>query len=209
MDASIETKRLLYAGEFICPFAFERSYQWMTSDESHQTEVNHWLIEGGLRLESTQSGFYAATLDFDKSAARALFNKALNEIRPILYFMFLIKGAKVSDSLLQAGEQLHVAAIAADINNSAELDKQLRALLQSLKLSKANGHDNYEKLVSIFNALTKTGILYDSNHGRYKVTGKIDFYYELIESLEEQFIAEGLLENDTPLLVEQQMDIFE
>src|SRR5574338_230163 len=185
-----EVTRRLLEGAFICNTAYPDLFTYLT-DEATRREVDGFLGRMGLRLAATPHGeaFYAAHARLgsaERADIRSLFREIKYEVRPVLAFLNLVMQATHADTSLCAGDTISFPALLHSVSDNAHLDELLRtfaSLGAEFGAADANSRSILDKVLQ---RLARAGYLVaDRERDRYQVTGKIDYFYEVLDFLAE------------------------
>ncbi|OUM00714.1 condensin complex protein MksE [Variovorax sp. JS1663] len=198
------TLKALLAGEFICPVAHPDGYDLLIEEE-HRTVVEAWVAQLGLRLVrlSDEGAFFLAP-EVPDADARTAVRESLRNVRanlsPIVPVLAAIREAQGQDSHLQPGLTLWESELAERVRLTPALEQQVMDLaLPGLRLD-ASSNDRVSRMLEYL--VKERYAVHVPNDSRgYKLTGKIDFLYAVLE-----VIAENTdLISDTGVVDQEQM----
>lgn len=185
-----EACRRLLEGAFICNTAYPDLFAYLSEDGA-RGEVDEFLSRVGLRLAATPhaEAYYAAHDSVgpqDRTEIRGLFREIKYELRPVLAFLNLVMQATHADTTLSAGDTLSFPTLLHSVSENAHLDELLRSFANlgvEFGAADANARSILDKVLQ---RLTRAGYLVaDRERDRYQVTGKIDYFYEVLDFLAE------------------------
>lgn len=181
---------LLLAGEYICDHRHEDAYA-ILQDESEQDDIKDWLRPLGMRLArlGDDGAFFMAHENLgSKEITRVKneFARFRDEYGPAVLFLDFIRQSDTSRTQLAPGELVILHVLEATVNQSSTLESQLKALLTVI----AHGNpknSNHENLRRLLDHLASDGyaVLSNKEQGTYRITGKIDQLYAVLQFLNE------------------------
>lgn len=180
----------LLGGHFICNTAYPDLFQHL-ADEGVRKEVDGYLSRISRRLASTPHGqaYYAAHAAIgprERPLVRALFREVKHELRPVLSFLNLVMQATQQDETLSAGNLLDFAKLLSAITENSHLSEALRGFASLGKEFASNDSSVRAMLDKLLQQMVRSGyLLPDKDRDRYQVTGKIDYFYEVLNFLAE------------------------
>lgn len=200
---SPELVRRLISGEFICPITASDAHAQL-SDEKRREEVDAYLRVMGLRVASTPEGsaYYAANVNWDDAARRdvkAAFAGVKNEIRFVVEFLQALLGMTGVDMLLTPGYVIHKNKLADIISSSPAWRDQLRSLAATLKNNSADS-GNSVLVGKLLRRMADLGYfqLTNAQDEIYRVTGKIDWFHQVVAFVVEHENIPDIEEDDAP-----------
>lgn len=179
---------LLLEGGFICNVAHPTPFAYL-QDEGARREVDGYLARLDRRLAITphDEAYYAAHASVglkERPEIRTLFKEVKHDLRPVLGFLNLVMQAKRADMTLGPGDVIEFPVLLMQVSDNPHLGEALRGfsrLGNEFAASEASPRAMLDKLLQ---RLTKNGYLVtDKEHDRYQVTGKIDYFYEVMNFL--------------------------
>lgn len=195
----------LLEGAFICNTVYPDLFSYL-KDESASRQVNGYLTQIGRHLAVTPHGqaYYAAYQRIGKeerSEIKALFREIKHDIKPVLGFLNLVMQAQNSDRTLGAGDVIEFPKLLMRVSENSHLEEMLRgfpAMRKDLASNKANVRTLLDRLLQ---QMVKSDYLVADRRGdRFEVTGKIDYFYEVVDFIfeNEQHIKEAQEEEQDP-----------
>lgn len=197
--------------EFICEVSNPRALAELRK-ESVQKYVNDALLPYGRELTNQDNELFYASYTEDLTAKdrreiKASLEHTRDSVAPIIFFLTFVMRVNDSDVTLQAGDILKQLDLLYRIENKSILEEELKKIV-SYKIFKTvkAGASNAERLEAILTGVEKLGyIKLDNPDSRiYRVTGKINYYHQIIDFI---------VENESILLDEEidsseQQDLF-
>lgn len=189
----------LLEGEFICNTAYPDLFEYL-KDESVRREVDGYLFRIGRRLVSTPhvQAYYAAHASVgrqERSEIRSLFREVKHDLRPVLGFLNLTMQTTSADKTLSVGDVIDFPKVLMKISENPHLGENLRGFASLGKEYASSDSSQRAMLDKVLQQMTKSGYLVpDRERDRYQVTGKIDYFYEVMDFLAEN---EENIQDDT------------
>lgn len=178
----------LLAGEFICQYRTPECYRYLASDDNQQ-RMRAWLKPINLELVSTPQGsaWYAAWIDLNDKPNEIdkVFREVVQDIKPLIHFLSLLMSANNHDVALSSGDVIRFHELLASINEQPALREELKGIAIFWKSNK----DNVDgQLGVILSRMVETGLIFESNRDQkiYKASGKLEWFYELLDFYAEQ-----------------------
>jgi len=173
-----QTYRALLDGNYICPVAFKREYEFLT-EPGNDAAADKWLGDIDMRLArlGTDGAFFMSqTLPSADDTARIRddFQRYRDVYGPAHRMMQIIRCGK-DEFTLTPGEYVQLAELNQAINESPTLESQLRALQTVIRDGGAK-FNNRELLSRLLDHLKRDGylVLVNANTDMYQTTGKVD-----------------------------------
>lgn len=181
----------LLAGEFVCPVAHPTEYNLLADPEVHD-RVERNLNDLGNRLARTNpddGAYYMAPLEVS-SVAIAKIKDDLRRFRdvfgPAVLLLDMIRQTDSSEIALSPGEVIRLATMEELIIESASLENQLKNLAPVIKGFNVRNsiRENFKRVME---QLREDGYvtLFNPQADVYKITGKIEYLYSVIEYMSE------------------------
>lgn len=189
----------LLEGRFICNSAYPDLFEYLRS-EGVRREVDGYLSRIGRRLATTPNvqAYYSAHASVgqqERPEIRALFREIKHDLKPVLGFLNLAMQATNADTTLYAGDVIEFPTVLMRISENPHLGEALRGFASLGKEYGSNDSSQRAMLDKVLQQMTKSGYLIpDRERDRYQVTGKIDYFYEVMDFLAEN---EENIEDDT------------
>lgn len=180
----------LLEGCFVCRTVYPDLFSYL-EDETARRRVDEYLTQIGRRLVATahKEAYYAAHRTIgasERSDIRSLFREIKYDIRPVLNFLNLIMQVQNGDRTLGAGDVIDFPKTLLQISENPHLESMLRAFA-SLGKEFSSGDANLRTLLEkLLMQMVKSGYLVQNpQKDRFLVTGKIDYFYEIVDFLAE------------------------
>jgi hypothetical protein len=179
----------LLKGEFICASTAPNAFGWLAAPDS-ASEVSAYLSKIGRRLSKTPNGLaYYATWESVGSDQRLevkrVFAAIKQNVRPVIHFLTFCMEAEKRDSAPAAGDRLEFALLLKAVTENSHLYEMLREfglMGKEFTVSDASPNGMLRKVVQ---QLEKWGylILINREQESYRFTGKLDYYYQVMDFL--------------------------
>jgi hypothetical protein len=180
----------LLEGAFICRVASPDFFSFL-DDESTRRQVDGYLAQIGRRLAATAHGeaYYAAHRTVgpgERAEIRSLFKEVKHELRPVLGFLNLIMQAQRADQTLGTGDVIDFPKTLLHISENPHLGEMLRGFAALGKEFASSNASLRTLLDRLLQQMVKMGYLIpDRQCDRFEVSGKIDYFYEVVDFLAE------------------------
>lgn len=191
----------LLEGRFICNTTEPDLFEYLKT-EGARHEIDGYLGRIDRRLESTPNGqaYYAAYARIgkaDRREIRDLFGTIKHEIKPVLAFLNFAMQATHADKTLFPGDVLDFPTLLKTVSDNPHLGEELRKF-PSLGKEFVSSDSNVRSMLDrILQQIVKSGYLVqDRENDRYQVTGKIDYFYEVMDFLAENENIEDSTEKE-------------
>ena len=178
----------LLEGEFICQYRMPECYRYLSNDDNQQT-VRQWLKPINLELVSTPQGsaWYAAWVDLNSqpNEITKVFREVVLDIKPLIQFLNLLMSANHHDVALSPGDVVRFHELLTSINEQPALREELKGIALFWK----SNRDSVDgQLGVVLSRMVDTGLIFESNRDQkiYKATGKLEWFYELLDFYAEQ-----------------------
>jgi hypothetical protein len=182
-------KRLLQ-GEFICEISDEAGFKYLQNPD-HAQQVDEFLQKLAYRLTKTQNelAFYVAYNYIDSQARRDIsrvFQQFRTELQPVVEWLDMMMSCLNRDSALSPGDTLSFGSLLQVIEQNQALADRLQFFV---KFKEFAGSDDSVKsrLEKLLSTLNKWGYLILANRDTliYQVTGKLDYFYQALQFIQE------------------------
>jgi len=182
-------KRLLQ-GEFVCEVSAEACFRWLRQPGNAQT-VDDFLGQLGYRLGHSQNqlAYFAAYADIDAEARadiRRLFQQFKWELQPVVEWLDLMMQCQRRDAALNPGDAISFSGLLQAIENNQSLADRLQgfARFKDFLSSDDSAKGRLEKLLK---TLSHWGYLTLASRDTlvYQVTGKLDYFYQALQFIQE------------------------
>ncbi len=191
----------LLEGRFICNTTEPDLFEYL-KNEAARLEIDGYLARIGRRLESSPNGeaYYAAYVSVsktDRREIRDLFSIIKHEIKPVLGFLNFAMQATHADKTLFAGDALDFPTLLKTVSDNPHLGEELRKFPSLGKEFASSDSSVRSMLDRVLQQMVKSGyLIQDRENDRYQVTGKIDYFYEVMDFLAENENIEDSTEKE-------------
>lgn len=182
--------KLLLEGAYICPIRYPDEFN-VLGDEEEQEKVGEWLEKLNMRLArlGDEGAFFMAPSFIgvkDVAQVKAELMRFRDEYGPAVLFLDFVRQVDASRYFLSPGEYVALYDLDASVSQSTMLETQLKALFGVIR-GASSRQTNHANLRCLLDHLTKDGfmVLADKNSGTYRVTGKIEQLYAVLQFLDE------------------------
>lgn len=189
----------LLEGQFICNASYPDLFEYL-KNEGVRREVDGYLSRIGRRLASTPNtqAYYAAHASVgpqERTEIRSLFREVKHDLKPVLGFLNLTMQATNADKTLYAGDVIDFPTVLLRISENPHLGEVLRGFTSLGKEYASSDSSQRAMLDKVLQQMTKAGyLIQDRERDRFQVTGKIDYFYEVMDFLAEN---EENIQDDT------------
>ena len=181
---------LLLEGAYICPYRYPDEFL-LLQDEGDQEQVNDWLSKLNMRLARLgDDGAFFMAPDYlgqkDVTQVKTDLMRFRDEYGPAVLFLDFVRQTDAGRYSLSPGEYIALYDLDTMVSTSTMLETQLKALYSVIS-GASNRQTNHENLRRLLEHLAKEGyvVLADRNSGTYRVTGKVDQIYMVLQFLDE------------------------
>ncbi len=184
------TLTVLLEGAFVCRLTYPDLFAYLEEEGTHR-QVDGYLRQIGRRLVVTAHGdayyaAYAVVGTSERAEIRSLFKEIKHELRPVLGFLNLIMQAQRIDRTLSLGDVIDFPKILLAVSENPHLGEVLRGFASLGKEFAATEVSLRTLLDRLLQQMVKSGYLLSDHQGdRFEVTGKIDYFYEVVDFLAE------------------------
>ncbi|MGZ8982992.1 MAG: condensin complex protein MksE [Methylotenera sp.] len=200
----------LLQGIFICETTAPQHYRWLKDVQNYE-DVTRYLERIGRRLVETPSGlaFYAAWSQIgsdERNEVKRVFTTIKHQIRPVIHFLDLCMKAGKSDSSPVSGDTIEYPIMLNLVTENASLLEHLRDFSGFSKDFMANDSSPKAMLEKVLSQLERWGYIKLINKDResYRFTGKLDYYYQVLEFLIENEDLELSQDSESDIFIEQE-----
>ena len=181
----------LLEGKFVCETTTPELFRWL-SDESSQAEIDAYLGKLGRRLSVTPSrlAYYSTWIRLgagERAEVKRTFANIKQTIQPMVRFLTLCMQVEKKDNSPSAGERVDYAPMLKAVTENSHLTELLRefgTISRDFAVADASSKSMLEK---VFQQMDRWGylILVNSEHATYRFTGKLDYFYQALEFLQQ------------------------
>lgn len=187
----------LLEGKFICAATAPDAFRYLDSDSAQQ-EVSAYLDRIGRRLTKTPNGLaYYATWkrvgSDERTEVKRVFTNIKQIIRPLIHFVTLCMEVEKKDTAPVPGDRLEYATLLKAVSENQHLFEVLRefsTMGKEFTVTDASAKGMLEKVIQQMERWSYL-ILVNREQSSYRFTGKLDYYYQVMEFLMEN---EGIRE---------------
>ncbi len=181
----------LLEGKFICALTAPEAFRWL-SEISFQQEIAAYLDKIGRSLTRTPNNlaFYATwkrVSTNEKAEVKRVFANIKQTIRPLVHFLTLCMEVDKKDSSPVAGDRLEYAMLLKAVTENAHLFEVLRefgTMGKEFTVTDASAKGMLDKVIQQMERWEYL-ILINREQESYRFTGKLDYYYQVMEFLME------------------------
>lgn len=181
----------LLEGKFVCESTSPEAFRWLKSDEA-QTEVSDYLSKIGRRLSKSpnEQAYYATWKrvgSSERAEVRRVFSGIKQTIRPLIHFITLCMEVEKKDISPVSGDRLEYAMLLKAVTENAHLFEVLREFGNMGKEFTVTDASAKGMLDKVIKQMEQWGylILINREQESYRFTGKLDYYYQVMEFLME------------------------
>lgn len=182
MFASVCTK--LMEGRFLCKYTAEHEFRYLQEPDNFESVVDY-LRPINMKVSRTMNGvaFYASYISLDKDAHKAvkdIFKGMKSEIYDVISWINLLMESQDMEKCLMEGDLISSSRLTNILENN-QLYKSRLFNFHCIRDSKENSVSG--RLDRLMRRMEQWGyvVSLDNEFESYQVTGKIDYYYEMIE----------------------------
>jgi hypothetical protein len=184
------TAKRLLQGEFICEVSADECFRYLKQAE-HRREVEAFLDKLGYALASTSNhlAYYASYRRIDGEARmeiRRMFQTFRMELQPVVEWLDMMMQCQQQDTSLSPGDTLSFSGLLKTIENNQALADRLQgfARFKDFLSSDDSAKGRLEKLLK---TLSNWGYLHLASRDTlvYQVTGKLDYFYQALQFIQE------------------------
>jgi hypothetical protein len=183
----IVVKQLL-EGQFICEYQNYDGFHYL---QNHSEKVDTFLQQLNYRLSHTpqKSAFYASYQTIDSNARKDIskvFHQFKTELQAVVAWLNLMMSVLNQESALMSGDTLYFVKLLQTLEQNSSQAEQLRSF-SKFKDFNSTDVSLKSRLEKLLNTLKNWGylVLIDSDTLIYKVTGKLDYFYQALEFIQE------------------------
>lgn len=181
----------LLEGKFICESTTPEAFRWLESEVFWQ-EVSAYLNKIGRSLTKTPNNqaYYATWKRVgpnERIEVKRVFANIKQTIRPLIHFLTLCMAVEKKDSSPVSGDRLEYAMLLKAVTENAHLFEVLRefgTMGKEFTVTDASAKGMLDKVIQQMERWEYL-ILINREQESYRFTGKLDYYYEVIEFLME------------------------
>jgi len=182
------TLRLL-EGHFICEASVPSLFRWLKTPENHE-DVDGYLHRIGRQLAETPNGhaYYATWArvgEEERAEAKRVMTTIKQTIRPVIQFLTLCMDATGTDMGPSPGDRVDYSALLKAVTENPHLLEKLREFAAFGKEYTVGDASPKGMLDKVIQQMEKAGylVLLNREQEAYRFTGKLDYYYQLLDFL--------------------------
>ncbi|NMG30568.1 condensin complex protein MksE [Aromatoleum evansii] len=201
-----QTAIRLLEGAFICESTAPEAFRWLNSEHA-QAEVGEYLGKLGRKLTMTPNrlAYYATWARVGKgeqTEIKKVFAHIKQTIRPVMHFLSLCMESGRQDSAPSPGDLLDYATLLSQVTSNQHFGEMLRAFgTMGKEFAVSDASTMNGMLNKVIVQMERWGYLIAVNreHETYRFTGKLDYYYQVIDFLlENEPITDSAALNQEP-----------
>ena len=187
----------LLEGAFICESSSPEAFRWL-STEGAQEDISAYLDMIGRRLTKTPNdqAYYVTWKRIspnERTEVKRIFASVKQTIRPLIHFISLCMEVEKKDSSPVPGDRLEYTMLLKAVTENAHLFEVLREfgmMGKEFTVTEASAKGMLDKVIQ---QMERWGylVLINREQESYRFTGKLDYYYQVIDFLMEN---EGITE---------------
>jgi hypothetical protein len=184
------TTRLL-EGNFVCAASAPEAFRWLDTDQAQQ-EVSAFLERIGRQLTKTPNAqaYYATWKKIgpaERSEVKKVFSAIKQTIRPLVQFLTLCMEVEKKDSRPISGDRIEYAMMLSAVATNPHLLEVLREFGSISKEFVVSDPSPKGMLDKVLKLMENWGYLIQISREQmsYRFTGKLDYYYQVIDFLME------------------------
>ncbi len=191
MDLQREALDLLNKGVFICTYRNARVYDELCKP-AFFNEVDKALSPFGRCVKQSYGLYYAAfrqnLIQTDKNILREHIKEQRDLVRPIVNALEAIMYIEGRDVVIQVGDEIAMGSLLQNVEQHAAGEDKLKKLMGHDPFKRKASRTNADRISNLLRTLEEHGYLkcMDSQNERYRVLGKIDYFYALLKDLQER-----------------------
>ena len=184
MSAIKSALKLLGEGAFICQTRYPEEFEALQEPQG-QEKAEQWLGDIGYRLSRlSDDGAFFMAHSIVTSEMRAKLREEMRNVRskfqPVVGFLETLRQSQGRDPRIHAGEVIWGSEITEAVRTSSLLE---RRVMDMRDINGARPTDSVSERVNrMLASLESEGYLTQSDaaHRGYKITGKVDYLYQMI-----------------------------
>lgn len=181
----------LLEGNFVCVSTTPEMFRWLNTDQA-QHDVSTYLERIGRRLAKTPNAqaYYVTWKRIgqtERSEVKKVFSAIKQTIRPLIQFLTLCMEVEKKDSRPISGDRIEYAMMLNAVATNPHLLEVLRefgSISKEFVVSDASPKSMLDKVIKQMESWGYL-ILISREQLSYKFTGKLDYYYQVIDFLME------------------------
>lgn len=181
----------LLEGAFVCESTAPEAFRWLNSEHA-QTEVSEYLGKIGRRLTKTPNGqaYYVTWKRVgqnERSEVKKVFAGIKQTVRPLIHFITFCMEIEKKDSSPEPGDRLEYTTLLNAVTQNTHLLEMLREFGMMGKEFTVTDASSNGMLAKVIQQMERWGylVLINREQESYRFTGKLDYYYQVIDFLME------------------------
>lgn len=181
----------LLEGAFICDSTMPEAFRILNEEQNRQA-VSDYLDKIGRRLSRTPGGqaYYATwkrVSNTERTEVKKVFSVIKQNVRPVIQFITLCMEVERKDVTPAPGDRLDYPALLKAITGSPHFTEMLREFGNMGKEFAAGDASTKSMLDKVFKQMESYGYIKNvsKEFETYLFTGKLDYYYQVIDFLME------------------------
>lgn len=181
----------LLEGAFICESSSPEAFRWLSTEDA-QEDISVYLDKIGRHLAKTPNdqAYYVTWKRIsqnERAEIKRIFSSIKQTLRPLIHFISLCMEVEKKDSSPVPGDRLEYAMLLKAITENAHLLEVLREfgmMGKEFTVTEASAKGMLDKVIQ---QMERWGylVLINKEQGSYRFTGKLDYYYQVIDFLME------------------------
>jgi len=196
------TTRLL-EGNFVCATTVPEAFRWLDTEQAQQ-DVSAFLDRIGRRLTKTPNAqaYYVTWKRVgppERAEVKKLFSSIKQTIWPLIQFLTLCMEIEKKDSSPVSGDRIEYAMMLSAVTTNQHIQAMLREFGSRSKDFIVSDSGPKAMLDKVIKQMEGWGylILISREQMLYRFTGKLDYYYQVIDFLmENEGISDQSAEED-------------
>ena len=187
----------LLEGAYICESTSPEAFRWLNSGDAKE-EISAYLdkIDRCLTKTPNDQTYYVTWKRIgqnERAEVKRIFANIKQTIRPLIHFLALCMEVEKNDSSPTSGDRLEYAMLLKAVTENAHLFEVLREfgmMSKDFAVTDASAKGMLDKVIQ---QMERWGylVLINKEQESYRFTGKLDYYYQVIDFLVEN---EGIAE---------------
>lgn len=181
----------LLEGAFICESSSPEAFRWLSTEDA-QEDISEYLDKIGRRLAKTPNdqAYYVTWKRIgqnERAEVKRTFVSIKQTFRPLIHFITLCMEVEKKDSSPVPGDRLEYTMLLKAVTENAHLFEVLREfgmMGKEFMVTEASAKGMLDK---VFQQMVRWGylVLINPEQESYRFTGKLDYYYQVIDFLME------------------------
>lgn len=179
----------LLEGAFICESSSPEAFRWLSTEDA-QEDISAYLDKIGRCLAKTPNGqaYYVTWKRIgqnERAEVKRIFASIKQALRPLIHFITLCMEVDKKDSSPVPGDRLEYTMLLKAVTENAHLFEVLREfgiMGREFSVTEASAKGMLDKVIQ---QMERWGylVLINREQESYRFTGKLDYYYQVIDFL--------------------------